>query len=116
MRVTPRCFLINAINATGPLTSALCNRYGPRVVTILGGLLASTGGVLMSLSPSIVFLILVNLVSGKTLIAAFIQNTSRDRLLKSQISAFPSREYSQVYRNVEKFILFLPIMKKVSPI
>ncbi|XP_022103445.1 monocarboxylate transporter 13-like, partial [Acanthaster planci] len=47
-----------------PLASALCNRYGPRVVTMMGGLMASGGAALLSLSPSIAYLIVVNLVSA----------------------------------------------------
>ncbi|XP_022108784.1 monocarboxylate transporter 13-like, partial [Acanthaster planci] len=43
-----------------PLSGALCTKLGPRVVTMVGGVIFVTGAVLSSLSPTIGFLIVSN--------------------------------------------------------
>jgi MFS family permease len=42
--------------AAGPLSSYLTNRYGERSITILGGLLGSTGVVLSSFATNVYYL------------------------------------------------------------
>nr|XP_015196025.1 PREDICTED: monocarboxylate transporter 13 isoform X2 [Lepisosteus oculatus] len=50
---------------TGPVATALCNAYGPRLVVMVGGLLSGLGMILASLSTTLVHLYLsVGIVSG----------------------------------------------------
>lgn len=41
---------------TGPIASALTNRYGCRLVTIVGAIVASTGFILSLFAPNIYYL------------------------------------------------------------
>lgn len=49
---------------TGPITSGLVNKFGCRVVTITGSVIAATGFILGSFAPNIDILILTYGVLG----------------------------------------------------
>ncbi|XP_038069857.1 monocarboxylate transporter 12-like [Patiria miniata] len=47
-----------------PLSSALCTKFGPRAMTLVGGVITAGGIALMSMSPSITVLILFSSIPG----------------------------------------------------
>ncbi|CAC5382329.1 unnamed protein product [Mytilus coruscus] len=46
----------SSVNPLGPIASVLTNRYGPRVVTIAGGIISSTGFAASAFAPNIYWL------------------------------------------------------------
>ena len=51
----------------GPVSGALCNKFGPRRVTIVGGVTVVTGIIMSAVTPSITFLVVANgVVTGKS--------------------------------------------------
>ncbi|XP_038069858.1 monocarboxylate transporter 5-like [Patiria miniata] len=68
--VISMCTLSRGIS--GPLSSALCTKFGPRKVTIVGGVITAGGIALMSLSPSITVLILLSSIPGLGISFAFV--------------------------------------------
>ena len=59
--------LVGVTLGVGPIASSLVNRYGCRVVTIIGAVLASFGIAVSAAAPNIVVLYLtIGLITGKS--------------------------------------------------